>query len=137
MIAWWGWGAGAPASTENSCSNMLLKEQRLLIRQAQQLSLQGYQRRPGGLPFAQVQHLPPPHPHTHTHSLPYLGERELLGTKAKSRRGKKSLGPIMPKPFVKLGCILPRVGLLFSSGWPRPPPSPRPAICHSRQELSS
>lgn len=36
----------------------------------------------------------------------YLGDSELLGMKAKSRRGKKSLGPIMPKPLVRLGCIL-------------------------------
>lgn len=37
---------------------------------------------------------------------PYLGDSELLGMKAKSRRGKKSLGPIMPKPLVRFGCIL-------------------------------
>lgn len=36
----------------------------------------------------------------------YLGGSELLGMKAKSRRGKKSLGPIMPKPLVRFGCIL-------------------------------
>lgn len=36
----------------------------------------------------------------------YLGDSELFGMKAKSRRGKKSLGPIMPKPLVRLGCIL-------------------------------
>lgn len=36
----------------------------------------------------------------------YLGGSELLGMKAKSRRGKKSLGPIIPKPLVRFGCIL-------------------------------
>lgn len=38
--------------------------------------------------------------------LAYLGVSELLGMKAKSRRGKKSLGPIIPKPLVRFGCIL-------------------------------
>lgn len=38
--------------------------------------------------------------------LAYLGGSELLGMKAKSRRGKKSLGPIIPKPLVRFGCIL-------------------------------
>lgn len=41
---------------------------------------------------------------------PYLGDSELLGMKAKSRRGKKSLGPIIPKPLVRFGCILQGVG---------------------------
>lgn len=38
--------------------------------------------------------------------LSYLGVRELLGIYAKSRSGNKSLGPIRPKPLVRLGCIL-------------------------------
>lgn len=61
---------------------------------------------------------------------PYLGGSELLGMKAKSRRGKKSLGPIIPKPLVRFGCILQGVGERCRGCQPcrtgssvRPPPS--------------
>lgn len=54
----------------------------------------------------------------------YLGDRELLGMKAKSRRGKKSLGPIMPKPLVRLGCILQNRALSYCGGWQGAAPAP-------------
>lgn len=37
---------------------------------------------------------------------PHLDERAFLGMKAKSRRGKNSLGPMMPNPFVRFAWSL-------------------------------
>lgn len=82
---------------------------------------------PGALPHTAEPHTPPRAPGA---AQPYLGDSELLGMKAKSRRGKKSLGPIIPKPLVRFGCILQGVGERCGGCQPcragssvRPPPS--------------
>lgn len=36
----------------------------------------------------------------------HLGDRAFLGMKAKSSKGKNSLGPMIPNPFVRLVCSL-------------------------------
>lgn len=36
----------------------------------------------------------------------YLDDRAFLGMKAKSSKGKNSLGPMMPNPFVKFAWTL-------------------------------